>query len=204
MRGHRAAALAAGFGFCALMAAPRTAGAQEEVAAEEEEVRSSILLGGALGLGGLSFSVDGEEEVSYDDATGLQLSFGGMVMPQLALGIDLTVLLARDEPEGGGEDLRVFERAIGVWGRYWIIPRLWLEAGIASVRAGASSDFAEYPTYDGAQIHGAAGFEILHRTHWAIDVSLRLAAAGYGDESDVGGTFSSQSAALLVGFAWFR
>ena len=34
---------------------------------------------------------------------------------------------------------------------------------------------------------------------------LRLrAAAGYGDESDVGGSFASQSAALLVGFAWFR
>lgn len=202
MRAHRAAALAAGFGFTALLAAPRVAGAQEAMA-EEEEVRSSIILGGGLGLGGMSFSVDGEEEVSYD-ATGLQLNFGGMVMPRLALGIDLTVLFARDEPEDGGEDLRVFERAIGVWGRYWIIPRLWLEAGIASVRAGASSDFAEYPTYDGAQIHGAAGFEILHRPHWAIDVSLRLAAAGYGDESDVGGTFSSQSAALLVGFAWFR
>ena len=202
MRAHRAAALAAGFGFTALLAAPRVAGAQEAMA-EEEEVRSSIILGGGLGLGGMSFSVDGEEEVSYD-ATGLQLNFGGMVMPRLALGIDLTVLFARDEPEDGGENLRVFERAIGVWGRYWIIPRLWLEAGIASVRAGASSDFAEYPTYDGAQIHGAAGFEILHRPHWAIDVSLRLVAAGYGDESDVGGTFSSQSAALLVGFAWFR
>jgi hypothetical protein len=203
MRAHRAAAVAAGFGLTALLAAPRIGGAQEAVA-EEEEVRSSIILGGGLGLGGMSFSVDGEEEVSYNDATGLQLNFGGMVMPQLALGIDLPVLLARDEPDGGGEDLRVFERAIGVWGRYWIIPRLWLEAGIASVRAGASSDFTEYPTYDGAQIHGAAGFEILHRPHWAIDVSLRLAAAGYGDESDVGGTFASQSAALLIGFAWFR
>ncbi|HEU5056451.1 MAG TPA: hypothetical protein VFU21_07990 [Kofleriaceae bacterium] len=181
---------------------PRTAGAQE--AEVEEDVRASFLLGGGLGLGGMSFSIDGEEAVSYDDATGLQLAFGGMVMPQLALGLDLTVLLARDEPDGGGEDLRVFERAIGVWGRYWVMRRLWLQAGLASVRAGASSDFEEYPTYDGAQIHGAVGFEVLHRTHWAIDVSLRLAAAGYGDESDVGGTFTSQSAALLVGFAWFR
>ena len=176
----------------------------QEATVDEEDVRSSIMLGGGLGFGGMSFSVDGEEEVSYDDATGLQLAFGGMVMPRLALGLDLTVLLARDESEGGGDDLRVFERAIGVWGRYWVIPRLWLQAGFASVRAGASSDYEDYPTYDGAQIHGAVGFEILHRTHWAIDVSLRLAAAGYGDESDVGGSFSSQSAALLVGFAWFR
>jgi hypothetical protein len=185
-----------------VLARPLPAGAQE--AEVEEDVRASILLGGGLGLGGMSFSIDGEEAVSYDDATGLQLAFGGMVMPQLALGLDLTVLLARDEPDDGGEDLRVFERAIGVWGRYWVLPRLWLQAGLASVRAGASSDFEEYPTYDGAQIHGAVGFEVLHRTHWAIDVSLRLAAAGYGDESDVGGTFTSQSAALLVGFAWFR
>ena len=170
---------------------------------EEENVRSSILLGGSLGFGGMSFSVDGEEAVSYD-ATGLQLAFGGMVTPRLALGLDLTALLARDESEGGGDDLSVFERAFGVWGRYWVISRLWLQAGLASVRAGASSDYEDYPTYDGAQIHGAVGFEILHRAHWAIDVSLRLAAAGYGDESDVGGSFSSQSAALLVGFAWFR
>lgn len=186
-----------------LLGWPSPAGAQEALA-PEEEVRSSILLGGGLGFGGLAFSVDGEKAVSYDDATGLQLAFGGMVMPRLALGLDLTVLLVRDESDEGGEDLRVFERAIGVWGRYWVLPRLWLQAGLASVRAGASSDFEELPTYDGAQIHGAAGFEILHRTHWAIDVSLRLAAAGYGDESDVGGSFASQSAALLVGFAWFR
>ena len=182
---------------------PSSARAQEAMV-EEEDVRSSILLGGGLGFGGMSFSVDGEEQVSYDDATGLQLAFGGMVTPRLALGLDLTVLLARDEPEDGRDDLRVFERAIGVWGRYWVIPRLWLQAGLASVRAGASSDYEDYPTYDGAQIHGAVGFEILHRTHWAIDVSLRLAAAGYGDEADVGGSFASQSAALLVGFAWFR
>ncbi len=195
--------MSAGLGLAALLAAQRSAGAQEAMVAEEDEVRSSILLGGGLGVGGLSFSIDGDEAVSYD-ATGLQLAFGGMVSPVFALGIDLTVLLARDEPDDGGDDLRIFERAIGVWGRYWIIPRLWVGGGLASVRAGASSDFEEYPTYDGAQLHGAVGFEILHRTHWAIDVSLRLAAAGYGDESDVGGTFTSQSAALLVDVAWFR
>ena len=203
---HTAAALAAGV--LALALGPLTAGAQEAAGAgaeaEDEDVRSSFLLGGGLGIGGMSFSVDGEEEVSYDDATGLQLQFGGMVSPRFALGVDLTLLGARDDSEAGGDDLKVFERAIGVWARYWVIPRLWVGGGIASVRAGASGDFQDYPTYDGAQIHGAAGFEILHRTHWAIDLSLRLAAAGYGDESDVGGSFSSQSAALLVGFAWFR
>lgn len=191
----------------AVVAAILFAGWPHAAAAEEvEDARTSFLLGGGLGLGGMSFSVDGEEEVSYDNATGLQLAFGGMVSPRFALGIDLTVLLARDEggPGNGGEDLSVFERAIGAWVRYWFIPRLWVEGGLASVRAGASSDFEDYPTYDGAQLHGAVGFEILHRPHWAIDVSLRLATAGYGDESDVGGSFSSQSAALLVGFAWFR
>lgn len=172
-------------------------------AQEEEDARASFFLGGGLGLGGMSFSVDGEEEVSYDDATGLQLAFGGMVMPNLALGIDLTVLLARDEGFEG-DDLRVFERAIGAWVRYWVIPRLWGQVGLASVRAGASTDFEDLPTYDGGQLHGAIGFELLHRTHWAIDVSLRLAMAGYGDESDLGGSFSSHSAALLLGFAWFR
>ena len=178
---------------------PLAARAQD---AGEEDARASFLLGGGLGLGGMSFSVDGEEAVSYDDATGLQLAFGGMVTPRLALGIDLTLLLARDDNQG--DELRVFERAIGAWVRFWVIPRLWLQAGLASVRAGASSDFEDLPTYDGAQLHGAVGFELLHRTHWAIDVSLRLATAGYGVESDVGGSFSSQSAALLLGFAWFR
>ena len=189
-------------GFLALALAPLTAGAQE--GGEEEDVRSSFLLGGGLGVGGMSFSVDGNEEVSYDNATGLQLEFGGMVSPRFALGVDITLLGATDDSGDGSDDLRVFERAIGVWARYWVIPRLWVGGGIASVRAWASSDFQDYPTYDGAQIHGAAGFEILHRTHWSIDASLRLAAAGYGDESDVGGSFSSQSVALLFGFSWFR
>jgi hypothetical protein len=178
--------------------ASRAAAAQEA----DDEVRSSFMLGGGLGLGGMSFSVDGDEEASYNDATGLQLAFGGMISPQFALGIDLTALLARDDM--GGDELRVFERAIGAWVRYWMIPRLWLEGGIASVRAGASSDYEDLPTYDGAQIHGAVGFEVLHQVHWSIDVSLRLAAAGYGDEGDLGGSFTSQSAALLVGFAWYH
>ncbi len=178
---------------------PHTAGAEEV-----EDARTSFLLGGGIGLGGMSFSVEGEEEVSYDDATGLQLNFGGMVSPRFALGIDLTVLLARDDQFEGGDELRVFERAIGAWVRYWFIPRLWVEGGLASVRAGASSDFEDLPTYDGAQLHGAVGFELFHRPHWAIDISLRLGVAGYGDEADVGGSFASQSAALLVGFAWFR
>ncbi len=181
-----------------LAAAPRAASAQEA----DEEVRSSFLLGGGLGLGGMAFSVDGNEEASYNDATGLQLAFGGMVTPRFALGLDLTALFARDD--GGRDELRVFERAIGVWARYWVIPRLWLQGGLASVRAGASSDIEDLPTYDGAQIHGAVGFEVLHQVHWSIDVSLRLAAAGYGDEGDVGGSLASQSAALLVSFAWFR
>lgn len=178
--------------------APRPAAAQEA----EEEARSSFLLGGGLGVGGMSFSVDGNDAASYNDATGLQLAFGGMVSPRFALGIDLTALFARDDM--GPDELKVFERAIGAWARYWVIPRLWLGGGIASVRAGASSDLEDLPTYDGAQIHGAAGFEVLHEVHWSIDVQLRLAAAGYGDEGDVGGSLASQSAALLVGFAWYR
>ncbi len=181
-----------------LALAPRGASAQEA----DEEVRSSFMLGGGLGFGGMSFNVDGNEEASYNDATGLQLAFGGMLSPRLALGIDLTALLARDDM--GPDELRVYERAIGAWIRYWVIPRLWLEGGIASVRAGASSDYEDLPTYDGAQMHGAVGFEVLHQLHWSIDVSLRLAAAGYGDEGDLGGSFTSQSAALLVGFAWYR
>lgn len=177
---------------------PRAASAQEQ----PEESRASFMLGGGLGFGGMSFSVEGDEQASYNDATGIQLAFGGMVMPRLALGIDLTALLARDDM--GPDELRVFERAIGAWVRYWMIPRLWVEGGIASVRAGASSDYEDLPTYDGAQMHGAVGFEILHQVHWSLDVSLRLAAAGYGDEGDVGGSLTSQSAALLVGFAWYR
>lgn len=181
-----------------LAAAPRVASAQDA----DEEVRSSFMLGGGLGLGGMAFAVDGNKEASYNDATGLQLAFGGMVSPRFALGLDLTALFARDDM--GPDELKVFERAIGVWGRYWVIPRLWLEGGLASVRAGASSDVEDLPAYDGAQIHGAVGFEVFHQVHWCIDVSLRLAAAGYGDEGDVGGSLSSQSAALLVSFAWFR
>lgn len=178
---------------------PRAASAQE---ADEEEVRSSFLLGGGLGVASMSFSVEGSEAAHYGDAGGFQLAFGGMVSPRFALGLDLTALFAKDD--GNGDTLDVFERAIGVWARYWVIPRVWLEGGLASVRAGASSDVEDLPTYDGAQLHGAVGVEVLHRPHWSIDASLRLAAAGYGDEGDVGGRLNSRSAALLIGFAWYR
>lgn len=181
--------------------APGAAGAQEQ----EEEVRSSFMLGGGLGLGGMAFSVDGNKEASYNDATGLQLAFGGMVSPRFALGVDITWLFARDDGNGIDAELRVFERAIGAWARFWVLPRFWVGGGIASVRAGASyTDGEDLPTYDGAQLHGEAGFELLHQVHWSIDLSLRLAAAGYGDEADVNGSLASNSVALLATFAWFR
>jgi hypothetical protein len=198
MRRGAAAALAAGL---VALGAPA---ARAQDAGAEDEVRASFLLGGGLGLGGMAFDVDGDEAASYDDATGLQLAFGGMVSPRLALGLDLTVLFTRDDHDPAADDLRVFERAIGAWARYWVMPRLWLEGGLASVRAGASSDYEELPTYDGGQLHGAVGFELLHQVHWSIDLSLRLAAAGYGDEGDVGGSLSSRSAALLLTVAWFH
>jgi hypothetical protein len=193
----RAAALVVVF----VMLEPGAARAQEQ----EEEVRSSFLVGGGLGLGGMAFSVEGEKAASYNDATGLQLAFGGMVSPRFALGVDVTWLFARDDANGLDAELTVFERAIGAWARYWLVPRFWVGGGIASVRAGASyTDGEELPTYDGAQIHGEAGFELLHQLHWSIDLSLRLAAAGYGDEVDVGGSLASNSVALLATFAWFR
>lgn len=197
-RGCRAALAAA---LLALLVHPLAAGAQDVQG--EEDVRSSFLIAGGLGLGGMTFSVEGEDVVSYDDAVGIQLAFGGMLSPRFALGVDLTALGASDDNDGGDE-LRVFERAIGAWVRFWPIPRLWVQGGLASVRAGASSDYEDLPTYDGAQLSGAVGFEVLHRTHWSIDIALRLATAGYGDESDVGGSFSSRTAALLIGLAWFH
>ena len=178
------------------VACPLTAAAQDDGA------RQSFVLGGGLGVGGMTFdfSQDGiEESVSYDEAMAVNLAFGGMISPRLALGVELMSLSAREESDFD-EDVRIYERGFGAWIRFWAIERLWLQAGLGTVRAGSDVD---EDNYDGVQVSGGVGFEILHSRSWALDIALRLAAAGYGDDDGIG-ELSSQSGALVLGFVWFH
>jgi hypothetical protein len=180
------------------VACPLTAAAQDDGA------RQSFVVGGGLGVGGMTFSFSNpegiEDSVSYDEALAVNVLFGGMITPRWGLGVELISLAAREESDFD-DDVTIYERGFGAWGRFWPIERLWLQVGLASVRAGA--DVVD-DTYDGVQLSGAVGFEILHSRSWALDIALRLAATGYGEENVGFGDLSSQSGAIVLGFVWFN
>ncbi|HUS66587.1 MAG TPA: outer membrane beta-barrel protein [Kofleriaceae bacterium] len=166
--------------------------------------RGNIILGGGLGVGTFAVQVGDEEAEEYDESFAYELRFGGMITPTLGLGVELFGLNQDDAaPDDTGEEFDVFQRNIGAWIRWWAMPRLWLQGGIASARVGARSETFDDVSYKGVGISGAVGFEILHAPKYALDIDLRLAAAGYDTESELGDDLKTQSASFGLAFNWF-
>ena len=166
--------------------------------------RGNIVLGGGIGVGGFSVQEGDGEPEDYDEAFAYELRFGGMITPTLGLGVELFGL-NQDETgdDTSGESFDVFQRNIGAWVRWWVLPRLWLQGGIASARVGARSDSFDDVSYKGIGLSGAIGFEVLHAPRYALDIGLRLAAAGYDVSDELGEDLKTNSAAVGVAFNWF-
>jgi len=167
-----------------------------------EPSRGNIILGGGIGLGTFAVQVGDEEPEDYDDAFAYELRFGGMITPRVGLGIELFGW-SQDDTEDGGEEFDVFQRNIGAFVRWWALPRLWLQGGIASARVGANSDSFGDVSYKGVGVSFGIGFEILHAPKYALDIGLRVAGAGYDTEDELGEDLKTNSAALGLAFNWF-
>lgn len=166
--------------------------------------RGNILLGGGIGVGTFAVQVGDQDAEEYDESFAYELRFGGMITPTLGLGVEIFGLSQDDAaPDETGEEFDVFQRNIGAWIRWWAMPRLWLQGGIASARVGAHSESFDDVSYKGVGISGAIGFEVLHAPKYALDIGLRLAAAGYDTSDQLGDDLKTQSASLGLAFNWF-
>lgn len=163
--------------------------------------RSGVLIGGGLGIGSMTFDSSYGDSETFDNGLVFQLRFGGMLSPRLALGVEYFGMSADLGDEVDSGTVTIHQRNFGAWVRFWVIPRLWLQGGIHSARAGAESDFDEEWDVKGVGVSAAAGFEILRSAKWSLDLGLRLSGSGYKVDNE---ELSSSTVGATLDFNfWF-
>lgn len=177
----------------ALLAAATPAAAQDQVE------RAGWTLGGMLGFGSFSLA-NADVPVSPDgDSVGaliLGLHFGGFLRPDLALVVELGYG-THDCSDCGVSDQLAFNN-LGIAARYWWLDELWVEGGLGSARTARVVDGDRAWLRTGISLFGAAAYELLQHSSYALDLQLRVSLATYKDTDT-----TSSSAALLLGLSWF-
>jgi hypothetical protein len=164
--------------------------------------RMGLTLGFGLGIGGM----DSDSNLAacrgcdYDPAAGgFWFHIGGMINPHLAGLFELWLM--GQQVDAGGTTTLYQSMVMGAI-QYWLTPQFWLKGGIGF--AGLQVQYADGYYYDeedlgtGLALMGAAGFEILHSTEFAIDLQLRLGSGNYdGIDEQV------NVAMFGIGFNWY-
>ena len=154
--------------------------------------RHGLFGGGALWLGNIS--------CSGDKCDGTAAAFGGSghigyaFTPRLAGVFDVWGLTS----SGTFVSLTFAAATVGV--RYWVIPKLWLEAGVGS-------GYARLRVLNSAGNSSAvpvgelgAGYEVAHGSSWVLDVALQ---AAQGSSANDGSTSTGRMAGAGVHMTWF-
>jgi len=68
--------------------------------------------------------------------------------------------------------------------QYWISPVAWVKGGIGLSTLAASGDGDSF-SRRGLGLTGGAGYEVVHRGNFAIDISGRLSIADFSDSPAV-------------------
>jgi hypothetical protein len=137
----------------------------------------------------------------YDPiAFGFDFHIGGMINPRMAIVGELT--LTGQTLDANGFSWVYQSMFLGAL-QYWITPQLWLKGGLGfsqlDVQFEDEFGFVYEETVDtGVGLLGAIGYEVLHSTRFAIDLSLRLQGASYEQVDD-----SVSSALFAIGFNWY-
>ena len=160
--------------------------------------RARLGLAFGFGLGGGDIVCESESDVcdGVVEAGGFDLQVGYMLRQKLGLFFDVWVMAHTENRFTLSQTITT----IGV--QYWVLPRLWVKAGIGGAHARA--------TYKGPLINitdrtdsvpGAmigAGLEVLTRKSLAVDVQVRAGTGSYEEGSTKG-----RNVWLGVGFTWF-
>ena len=163
--------------------------------------RYGLTLGFGFGLGGMDAdSGDLCLDCDYDPiAFGFDFHIGGMLNPKMALLAELTLTGQTLDSEGFSWVYQsMFLGAV----QYWLTPQLWLKGGLGFSQLDVQYDDG-YETFEetidtGMGLLGAIGYEVLHSTQFAIDLSLRLQGANYDKIDD-----TVSSALFAIGVNWY-
>ncbi len=98
------------------------------------------------------------------------------------------------KPPAGAFTQRVYALAV----TYWMVPRLWLTAGLGSARLKDAGAFFEN-NYAGSAYMTGIGYEVWSRERYAVNLTLRLITSSF----DAGFTSISRTAfAIGLGASW--
>jgi hypothetical protein len=169
-------------------------------------IRRGIAIGFGIGLGSMG-NEDGPfrcVDCGYDPiAVGFDFHIGGMLSNRFALLFEL---------QGTGQTLdydgtrSLTQGVAAIAGQFWLMPQLWLKAGIGPSHIAVNIDDGYGGTFeqtgaDGGAVILGAGYELLSSQHFAIEGQLRAVLSSYkdfaGDRQEV------SSGTIGVGFSWY-
>jgi len=164
--------------------------------------RYGLTLGFGLNLGGMDTdsNLSSCRGCDYDPAAvGLDFHIGGMINPMLAGLFELWFM--GQSIDAGGTTTLIQSMVMGAI-QYWFTPQFWVKGGIGFAGLQIQYDdgyaYGEEDLGTGLALMGAAGFEILHSTQFAIDLQLRLGSGSYdGIDEQV------NTAMFGIGFNWY-
>lgn len=162
-------------------------------------LRRGLMVG--VGVGGGSMVADCDACDSTFEAGGLDAHIGYMITPRLAIMLDVWGMVHHES------FLTVYQEINTVAARWWLMPNLWLQAGLGNANAGYkwSGIFVnvEDRTENTAGVMVGAGYEFYVKPQFAIDVYVRYGTGFY--DTTVGNDYvvKAHSAQLGVGFNWF-
>jgi hypothetical protein len=139
------------------------------------------------------------EPCSYLGGLSLDVYAGALVTPRLAVLVELWTL-AHILPSDGQSTSLAFHSFAAVQGRLWMLPEVWMAAGIG---AGALTvlDDEEGGTDVGPALLLSVGAEVDHRPDRGIDLALRLGVSFL--EDDDGRNVEIYQVAATVGWHWY-
>lgn len=164
-----------------------------------------LTFGFDLSLGGMTSKQVGSIDCIDCDFQPISGGFGAWIgvqlSPQLALIGDFRTtgqLIQSDF----FTDSYLFQSTLMASLKYWVAPRLWIQAGIGFANVSVTVDdgyLASDETLDnGGAVMFAAGYEIAASRFMSIDLNLRVVNAAYDGLGD-----NIQSVMVGVGFNWF-
>jgi hypothetical protein len=159
-----------------------------------------MMFGVAVGGGDLSCTSESDVCDGVTEAGSISGHVGMMFGPRLAAVFDLWVMAHTED------DFTISHTIATVGAQYWLMPRLWVRAGVGGAHAGYHYDgpFVEVgdrtKTVLGVTV--AAGVDVISRPRFTLDVQLRGGTGFYGDDDD-DDDVQAHNAGVQVGFTWF-
>jgi hypothetical protein len=171
--------------------APSAASAQIE---DDADDRAGLTIGIGAGMGHLECSGDMCDGVT--EAGGLDAHIGVVLAPQFAIMGELWGMAHAEDR------LTVAQTMATVGPQVWVVPRLWLRAGIGVARASYNYDAEVVEFMDSTDwvpaAMAAAGVELISGRDFVMDLQLR-AGAGFFNEGDT----EIQNLSIGLGANWY-